>query len=88
MALANTAASYGTVTKTFHWLTALLILTAIPLGIGSCFVDELGLGLRQHPRMMVRSCRFLDRLSIWKLVGEGCFQRQLTENELLSRYLS
>lgn len=24
--------SYGTVTKTFHWLTALLILTVIPLG--------------------------------------------------------
>lgn len=26
------ATSYGTVTKTFHWLTALLILTVIPLG--------------------------------------------------------
>lgn len=25
-------AAYGTVTKTFHWLTALLILTVIPLG--------------------------------------------------------
>jgi len=32
MSLANTARSYGSVTKTFHWLTALLILTAIPLG--------------------------------------------------------
>ncbi|MEM1360797.1 MAG: cytochrome b/b6 domain-containing protein [Pseudomonadota bacterium] len=29
---ANSDASYGAVTKTFHWLTALLILTAIPLG--------------------------------------------------------
>ena len=28
----NTARTYGSVTKTFHWLTALLILTAIPLG--------------------------------------------------------
>ena len=28
----QTAATYGTVTKTFHWLTALLILTVIPLG--------------------------------------------------------
>ena len=33
MALANTSASYGAVTKSFHWLTALLILTLIPLGI-------------------------------------------------------
>ncbi len=28
----NTFSSYGSVTKTFHWLTALLILTALPLG--------------------------------------------------------
>ncbi len=28
----TSAATYGTVTKTFHWLTALLILTIIPLG--------------------------------------------------------
>ena len=27
------ATTYGTVTKTFHWLTALLILTIIPLGV-------------------------------------------------------
>ncbi|MEQ9261191.1 MAG: cytochrome b/b6 domain-containing protein [Roseovarius sp.] len=33
MPLANTRASYGGVTKTFHWLTALLILSAIPLGL-------------------------------------------------------
>lgn len=30
--LSNTSQSYGTVTKTFHWLTALLILSALPLG--------------------------------------------------------
>lgn len=29
----NSATTYGSVTKTFHWLTALLILTAIPLGL-------------------------------------------------------
>ncbi|WP_103256207.1 cytochrome b/b6 domain-containing protein [Tabrizicola aquatica] len=29
----NTAQSFGTVTRAFHWLTALLILTAIPLGV-------------------------------------------------------
>lgn len=32
MALTNTAERYGGVSKTFHWLTALLILTLIPLG--------------------------------------------------------
>ncbi|WP_309499022.1 hypothetical protein [Yoonia sediminilitoris] len=30
---ANSASSYGTITKTFHWLTALFILTVIPLGV-------------------------------------------------------
>lgn len=33
MSASNTAQSYGTVTKTFHWLTALLILAIAPLGI-------------------------------------------------------
>lgn len=33
MPLANTTQSYGGVAKTLHWLTALLILTLIPLGI-------------------------------------------------------
>lgn len=33
MSLANTSQTYGSVTKTFHWLTALLIVTLIPLGI-------------------------------------------------------
>ncbi len=33
MARKNTSTRYGSVTKTFHWLTALLVLTIIPLGI-------------------------------------------------------
>ncbi|PZR00970.1 MAG: cytochrome [Cereibacter sphaeroides] len=33
MALHNTNEAYGSVARTFHWLTALLILTAIPLGL-------------------------------------------------------
>ena len=33
MALTNTAQRYGGVTKTFHWVTALLILTQLPLGL-------------------------------------------------------
>jgi cytochrome b561 len=33
MSLANTQNRYGSIAKTFHWLTALLILTLIPLGI-------------------------------------------------------
>ena len=32
MPFANSASTYGSVTKTFHWLTALLILTNLPLG--------------------------------------------------------
>ena len=38
MALLNTKTRYGAITKGFHWLTALLILTLIPLGI---IADEL-----------------------------------------------
>ncbi|KIC43080.1 cytochrome [Ruegeria sp. ANG-R] len=38
MSLTNTHSSYGGVTKAFHWLTALLILTALPLG---WFANEL-----------------------------------------------
>jgi cytochrome b561/polyisoprenoid-binding protein YceI len=33
MSLANTGQSYGAVARSLHWLTALLILTAIPLGV-------------------------------------------------------
>ncbi|MFK7870255.1 MAG: cytochrome b/b6 domain-containing protein [Roseobacter sp.] len=33
MSLTNTDTRYGGVTKTFHWLTAFLILTLIPMGI-------------------------------------------------------
>lgn len=33
MSASNTTSNYGTVSKTFHWLTALLILTAMPLGV-------------------------------------------------------
>lgn len=33
MTLANSPRSFGGVTRLFHWMTALLILTAIPLGV-------------------------------------------------------
>ncbi|WP_281992281.1 cytochrome b/b6 domain-containing protein [Sulfitobacter geojensis] len=33
MAISNTETRYGGVSKSFHWLTALLILTLIPLGL-------------------------------------------------------
>ncbi len=33
MAITNSEYTYGGVTKTFHWLTALLIFTAFPLGV-------------------------------------------------------
>ena len=36
----NSQTHYGSVTKLFHWLTALLILTALPLGVfGSYGID-------------------------------------------------
>ncbi|WP_121062096.1 cytochrome b/b6 domain-containing protein [Chachezhania antarctica] len=45
MSQTNTARSYGTVTKTLHWLTALLILTVLPLGlIASNLADSLQQG--------------------------------------------
>ena len=33
MSLSNSNRSYGAVAKSFHWLTALLIFSAIPLGL-------------------------------------------------------
>ncbi|SLN15747.1 hypothetical protein PEL8287_00679 [Roseovarius litorisediminis] len=33
MPLSNSASTYGAITKGFHWLTALLILTIIPVGL-------------------------------------------------------
>jgi len=33
MSTTNSFSSYGSVTKTFHWLTALLIFSALPLGL-------------------------------------------------------
>lgn len=43
MPLANAPDRYGAVTKTFHWLTALLILSAIPLGL---FANDLAHAVR------------------------------------------
>lgn len=43
MTLANTPTRYGAVTKTFHWLTALMILAIIPLGI---FANDLAHQIR------------------------------------------
>ncbi|SEN63917.1 cytochrome b/b6 domain-containing protein [Palleronia pelagia] len=41
MQLANTDVTYGTITKTFHWLIALLILTNIPLAwLGENLPDQ------------------------------------------------
>ena len=33
MALTNTSSTYGSVTRGFHWLTALLVITLIPVGL-------------------------------------------------------
>ncbi len=64
MPLTNTALHYGTVTKSFHWLTALLIFTAIPLGvIANRLPYETGEQLAQKAQLF----------SIHKTVGVAAF---------------
>jgi len=52
MALSNTNRSFGSITKIFHWLTALLILTIIPIGL---IANDLARDIRNpaiHPRLL------------------------------------
>ncbi|MBD3679436.1 MAG: cytochrome b/b6 domain-containing protein [Rhodobacteraceae bacterium] len=64
MALRNTTDRYGAVTKTFHWLTALLILTAIPLG---WYATELPYGTSAE---LAKKAQFF---SLHKTVGIAAF---------------
>lgn len=62
MPLSNTAATYGSVTKTFHWIVALLMFTQIVLGIvGSRLGTETRLDLK------------VQLLEIHKLLGIAIF---------------
>jgi cytochrome b561/polyisoprenoid-binding protein YceI len=64
MATHNSNALYGSVTKTFHWLTALLILTAIPLGV---IANQLG--FETGPQIAQKAWLF----SLHKTVGIMAF---------------
>ena len=72
MSFANTTRSYGSVTKTFHWLTALLILAEIPLGL---IANGLAEQLRDPAH--VASTAVLDRtvllFSLHKTLGVTIF---------------
>lgn len=69
MPLNNSASTYGSVTKTFHWLTALLILTNIPIGlIASDLAHEVQIAPTET---LVNRTTFL--FSLHKTIGVAMF---------------
>ena len=64
----NSHITYGSVTKTFHWLTALLILSAIPLGL---------IGVDLAHRIEAGETALIDRaaliFSLHKTIGIAAF---------------
>lgn len=64
MPATNSAVSYGSVTKTFHWLTVLLIFTAIPLGITANWI-----GIETSEQIARKALLF----SLHKTVGVTAF---------------
>lgn len=62
--IGNSPQSYGAVSKTLHWLTALLILTAIPLGV---IANDLGYDTSQ--KLAIKAWLF----SLHKTVGVSVF---------------
>ena len=72
MPLANTPRSYGAVTKAFHWLTALLILTVLPLG---WFAADLAHQVRDpsHAATDAEIARAALLFSLHKTVGVTLF---------------
>lgn len=68
MPSSNSATHYGSVTKTFHWLTALLILSAIPLGlIATNLAHRIGAG----ETVLIAQATLL--FSIHKTIGIAAF---------------
>lgn len=63
MPVQNTHASYGLVSRTFHWLTALLILTAIPLGL-------IANGIEPSPETIAQKTQLF---SLHKTIGVAAF---------------
>lgn len=68
----NTFSSYGSVTKAFHWLTALLIFTALPLG---WFANQLAHAIYDPsiPTTEEDIARAAQMFSIHKTVGIAVF---------------
>lgn len=64
----NTPNSFGLVTRTFHWLTALLILTAIPLGL-------IANGIEPSPETIAQKTLLF---SLHKTLGVAAFLLGLT----------
>ena len=69
MPLTNSQTAYGTITKSFHWLIALLILAEIPLGlIATNLAHELELGTGT-----VDATRIATLFSLHKTMGVAVF---------------
>lgn len=69
MPLNNSATTYGSVTKTFHWLTALLILSNIVIGL---LASDLAKGLLSAPtEALVNRTTFM--FSLHKTIGVTMF---------------
>lgn len=72
MPIANTPTTYGAITKTFHWLTALLILAVIPLGF---FANDLAHEVRDPDTAATEAqvARAALLFSLHKTVGIAIF---------------
>ncbi|MEL7253785.1 MAG: YceI family protein [Pseudomonadota bacterium] len=72
MARVNTPTSYGSVTKSFHWLTAFLILSMIPLGV---IANDLAYQIKdpQIPSTGEDIARVAWLFSLHKTVGVALF---------------
>ena len=72
MAMYNTDTRYGAVTKTFHWLTALLIIVLIPLGlIAESLAHRIETGSLVADQALVTRTAFL--FSLHKTLGVAVF---------------
>lgn len=70
--LANSDSRYGSVSKTFHWLTALLILSQIPLGIIATNLGaDIASGARAADQALVSRAALL--FSLHKTLGVTVF---------------
>lgn len=71
MAFSNAADRYGIVTKSFHWLTALLIITLIPLGgIANDMAATIKAAATPDPDFIARTARLF---SLHKTLGVAAF---------------